>query len=467
MHRLSIALCLFTGVAEAQNLVPNGDFESYTQCPDYVSQIDRAEGWSRPTEGTSDYFNACLGVPFSESVPDNEFGYEPAHSGNGYAGFYSFFANSLDQVPGSDYREYVTHALSAPLVPGESYTVEFYVSLSDVSKYAVNDIGALLSVQPPTRNDDLTITATPQVMNTSLAMLSNKNGWTRISGCIVADSAFAYVTVGNFHVGTATVYEEVSTSYPLIFYSYYYVDDVSVRHLSAPDLGPDLTTCESVVIAVQEPEPDATYTWSTGEMGYSIVADTAGIYTVMRETDGCLLSDTIVVTIAEPFVLSMPSDTAVNFCETTHVNIGPTNLPADANVIWNTGETTPEITISAIGLYTVTASGPTTCGTSATVHVRDLCSSPVFAPNAFSPNGDGINDHWRPVWIANENVELELTIFDRWGRALFAGVDDDVTWDGTADGEPVPVGVYTWRGRARDPATDKDVLLHGRIDLLR
>ncbi|HQW88128.1 MAG TPA: hypothetical protein PLH93_13105, partial [Flavobacteriales bacterium] len=49
----------------AQDHVANGDMELYILCPDYVSQIERCMGWNRPTAGTSDYFNACLGVPFS------------------------------------------------------------------------------------------------------------------------------------------------------------------------------------------------------------------------------------------------------------------------------------------------------------------------------------------------------------------------------------------------------------------
>lgn len=60
MHVVPMVIAFSVG---AQNLVPNGDFEDYTQCPDYVSQIDRAVGWFRPTEGTSDYLHACLGVP--------------------------------------------------------------------------------------------------------------------------------------------------------------------------------------------------------------------------------------------------------------------------------------------------------------------------------------------------------------------------------------------------------------------
>jgi hypothetical protein len=292
---------LLVPCAQAQNLVGNGDFEQYTQCPDYVSQIDRAVGWSRPTNGTSDYFNACLGVPFSESVPDNEFGYQAAHSGNGYAGFYCFYSTTaITTAPDNDH-EYVTHALSSPLIPGLSYSVEFFVSLADVSKYAVNDIGALLSTTIPHRTDEYAITATPQITNTSLAMLNDKSSWARIHGCFVADSAYVYITIGNFHVGPATVFQEVSTNYPLIYYSYYYVDDVSVRPIEAPELGPDITTCSTATLTVMNPVTGANYTWSTGESGTSINVDTSGSYTVTMEADGCMVSDSIHVFVASGY----------------------------------------------------------------------------------------------------------------------------------------------------------------------
>ena len=143
----------------AQNAVANGDFEQYSQCPDFVSQIDRASGWSRPTEGTSDYFNACLGVPFSMSVPDNQMGDQAALSGNGYAGLYAFYENNAFVEQTNPYREYVTHALSEPMLPGNAYRVAFRVSLADVSKFAVMELGALFTTTVPHRDDDHVITA--------------------------------------------------------------------------------------------------------------------------------------------------------------------------------------------------------------------------------------------------------------------------------------------------------------------
>lgn len=453
--------------ALAQNLVPNGDFEQYTACPDYVSQIDRATGWSRPTEGTSDYLNACLGMPYSLSVPGNQFGDQAARSGNGYAGFYCFYGNQPAEVPGDDDREYVTHALVTPLVPGRTYAVEFFVSLADVSKYAVRDIGALLSVHAPHRSDEFAIQLTPQITHSSNDLLDDKEGWTRIHGCFVADSAFAFITIGNFQPAATTLFAEVATDFPLTYFSYYYVDDVSVQAVEPPELGPDVTSCDPVELHVLNPAPGAAYSWSTGETGPTIVADSSGTYTVWLDSGGCLLADSIHVWRGEPLSLILPADTAVDLCRSPLVALAVEGLPNGATVAWSTGEDTPAIRINAAGTYRVSAQAPGHCATSASITVIDTCSTPLYAPNAFTPNGDGFNDVWRPIWIANPGARLEFTIYDRWGGVLFHGESQDAAWDGTAHGALVPVGVYAWMGRAHDPHTGARSTSRGHILLVR
>lgn len=452
---------------QAQELVPNGNFEQYSACPDYMSQIDRANGWSRPTEGTSDYFNACLGVPFSESVPDNEFGDQPAHSGNGYAGFYCFYSADGSDVPGDDDHEYVSHALETPLVPGETYTVEFFISLAEVSKYAVNDIGALLSVQKPHRDDEFAITATPQVMNTSLDMLNDKDGWTRIHGCFMADSAYAYVTIGNFHEGPAIVYEEVPTDFPLTYYSYYYVDDVSIQHLARPELGPDLSICEPTTISIQDPVPGAEYLWSTGETGPNITVDTTGTYSVQFVDEDCPLSDTIEVQTGEPVTFTLPTDTLVDFCLSSRFLLDARPQPPYAHVVWSTGDTTAAILVEAASTYVIHASATGHCDASTAITITDSCKTPVYAPNAFTPNGDGINDEWRPLWSTDPGATIQWSVFDRWGHVLFSSTNADDAWDGTDAGTPVANGSYVWLGHAHDPAMAEVRGLTGHVVLLR
>lgn len=61
-------------------------------------------------------------------------------------------------------------------------------------------------------------------------------------------------------------------------------------------------------------------------------------------------------------------------------------------------------------------------------------------PNVFSPNGDGINDIFRPdIWYIRAE---EMLIFNRWGGLVFKMRDHQPSWDGTDGLQPVESGVY-------------------------
>lgn len=458
---LTVPLLLPVLSGAAQNLLPNGDFEQYTLCPDYVSQIDRCVGWSRPTEGTSDYFNACLGVPFSMSVPDNQMGDEPARSGNGYTGFYAF--SDLDPLTSGpdDYREYITHSLSTPLVPGVAYRLEFYVSLADVSKFAVNELGGLFSMAPPLRTDYLYIQRTPQITHGGGSWLDDKSGWTRIAGCFIADSAYTTLTIGNF-LGSATAHLPVGTQYPLTNYCYYFAEDVTVTALTSPSLGPDIEACEPVVIQVIDPEPGAYYAWSTGATGTSITVNSSGSYIVTRIGD-CPLSDTIEVIIGERFPFTLPTDTLVDLCTDPIVVLDLDTLPYGTSAHWSTGTSGVRCEISASGIYSVTVEGPGLCPSTWEVRVIDTCVGPMFIPNAVSPNGDGINDRWKPVWWADRIKTYDLRVFDRWGHEVFSSTDPDLAWEP----HDVPIGIYAYRLHATEEGSTAAYEATGHVTVVR
>lgn len=48
---------------QAQELVPNGGMEQFGSCPESMGQVDHATGWSQPTAGSTDYFDACQASP--------------------------------------------------------------------------------------------------------------------------------------------------------------------------------------------------------------------------------------------------------------------------------------------------------------------------------------------------------------------------------------------------------------------
>jgi len=64
-------------------------------------------------------------------------------------------------------------------------------------------------------------------------------------------------------------------------------------------------------------------------------------------------------------------------------------------------------------------------------------------PNAFSPNGDGINDTW-VIRYLNEYPQADVQVFNRWGQPVYHITGYTTPWDGTYKGQPLPVGTYYW-----------------------
>ncbi len=76
----------------------------------------------------------------------------------------------------------------------------------------------------------------------------------------------------------------------------------------------------------------------------------------------------------------------------------------------------------------------------------------VFIPNAFTPNGDNINDLFEVKHGENCQVlEFNMKIFDRWGRLIYEtnSMEKEQSWNGMADGKEVLQGVYMWAAYAK------------------
>ena len=74
----------------------------------------------------------------------------------------------------------------------------------------------------------------------------------------------------------------------------------------------------------------------------------------------------------------------------------------------------------------------------------------IFVPNAFTPNGDGLNDVFKMVNVRNEQL-LEFKVFNRWGTILFSTKDAQEGWDGTFRQNMQPYGVYGYVIRIKYP----------------
>ncbi len=71
-----------------------------------------------------------------------------------------------------------------------------------------------------------------------------------------------------------------------------------------------------------------------------------------------------------------------------------------------------------------------------------ISESKLRMPNAFSPNGDGINDTYQPI-EHQSLISFKAMIFNRWGKKVYEWSDASSSgWDGTINGSPAPQGVY-------------------------
>lgn len=195
MRYVLLVLLVLRGiVGSAQNLVPNGSFEEYTECPTNQGQVERALGWTSNL-ASPDYFNRCS-TNDSMDVPLNLLGYQDAFDGNGYMGVYTYLQDS------PTYRECIQHALSMPLLPGVPVYLSMMVSPGGFGNdpnnnsihYASNGIGMKFSVQ--SHSNYLYWPENVALYLTSA--LNDTAGWVQVSGIYVPDSAYDYVTIGCF-----------------------------------------------------------------------------------------------------------------------------------------------------------------------------------------------------------------------------------------------------------------------------
>ena len=118
---------------------------------------------------------------------------------------------------------------------------------------------------------------------------------------------------------------------------------------------------------------------------------------------------------------------------------GVTGFP----VVWNTGDTTPTLTVSDPGVYVATALGCTSISDTIIV-TESNCACPILIPNAFTPNGDFNNELFGPV---NAPDGYSMRIWSRWGHSVFNYTGDAgaASWDGMYQGQPAPPDVYVYQ----------------------
>src|SRR4030095_5119827 len=130
--------------------------------------------------------------------------------------------------------------------------------------------------------------------------------------------------------------------------------------------------------------------------------------------------------------------------------------------------------LSSVGLLKPMASPPATTSYILHAESRHGCGvdtdtmfvkvyEKVLVPNAFTPNGDGINDTWiiEPIELFDDAV---TEVFNRYGVLIYRSKGYTKPWDGTRNGTPMPVGTYYYKIDLKIP---KEPPMMGSVTIIR
>ncbi len=167
----------------------------------------------------------------------------------------------------------------------------------------------------------------------------------------------------------------------------------------------------------------------------------AGIYTLtVKDTLDCRESKELNLVVYENPQIAFPDQDTI-FAQPGFVLEAGSGY---ASYLWNTGDTADAIQVNNEGLYSVLVTSTESCRSSDSVMVL-WGGEPFWLPNAFTPNGDGLNDEFKPVQRYDLVKTYRLFIYNRWGQLIFEASDINTGWDGTFKGQPAEQGTYVYK----------------------
>lgn len=194
-----------------------------------------------------------------------------------------------------------------------------------------------------------------------------------------------------------------------------------------------------------DPEIQRSYTWNDGYSNQNFNPDTSGLYILETKDDVCVDRDSIFFIRDNPSIAFSGDST---FCYDQQ-------KPAELHVSSNTNEFSINglslsdsiIRVSQEGIYEAVAITEHGCTDTASIAIQEICEGKVFAPTAFTPNGDGKNDLFGVQTMFVDQMQLE--IFNRNGKSVFQSNQTNPSWDGKIKGSLAQQGIYSWKMRYR------------------
>ena len=391
----------------AQNLIPNGDFESGEIPCEFplIRSADLLDAWFAPENTDVGYDHVLCEKSFGESPLLPRTGQGSGHiSGGAWVNGLLFgnimlnkFSESL--IGGKKYffRFYgkskgIRHVAEEALMDCDinpSRDLSFYLAYDD-SEFSIQQIyGKQIQTDV-----EITLPEYKLDFDVNISIFSFEENWQKYTTCIDAIG-------GEEILGIAGPNRFFNVTEPCVASSDDVLDSISLE----------------------------TFSINRFFHFYSYQIDDVGLYEIPDELE---VSDTIC--LDELNLVQLRS------------KLPESPIYEDAIFIWDDGQVDDARVISDPGTYSITVDiGCATIPLRLDIDLEE-CPPPFYAPNIFSPNDDGFNDFFSLSFDPYYNLkDYELAIYDNWGSELFKSNDPSEKWNGMISGRKAEVGVYVWR----------------------
>jgi gliding motility-associated-like protein len=224
--------------------------------------------------------------------------------------------------------------------------------------------------------------------------------------------------------------------------------------------------------------------WGDGDISYNKVNDShiyndAGNYLlelIARFPGNCFDTIGMPVTVKSTPEFNLGPDTTIIAGESITLSAGDSH--PGWTYQWSTGSGLPQVTLAALDQDTTVGLLVTfnQCQYYDDILIKVIQDTTIqdhdviWMPNVFSPDGDGLNDVFRPVITNDAQVSYELYVYDRWGTEIFRSSVPGNGWDGRYMGRQCHGDVYVYLVRYKlstEPLTNSDQILKGSFLLLK
>jgi gliding motility-associated-like protein len=461
------------------NLVPNGNFEDTVSCGGIYGAM---QDWFVPQNDKVDIDKACTYIDWWRFIKYRKIGRD-----NSRSGFIETYYRGFPDDNVYSGRRYLAVKLKETLVAGQQYYFEMYTRAVDTfpNFQLVNTLFTIgqdvaFSKEYPLFDFDV---PRNYLKNRPVfrSLLKKDYNWYKINGCFTADGGEQYMIIGNFRNDADT--EIVPTgktnrNFPSGLSAYYVIDNVVLTPMTLNIRDTAICTGDTFRLNVLKTIPDSvSYKWHNGGTTPQYLSTKSEYITVeLLYPTGCTLSQSMNLTVLTPDYQPQVRDTII--CVGQNITFTAGTGRKEETISWDNGSTKREYSINTANLtpssgeiYTALIKNSCAQWTdSFRIKTRD-CGYGLYMPTAFSPNGDGENDIFKPFLKADYlYIETyDFKVFNRWGNLIFQSDTIQNGWDGSFKGSPLPNDVYVWQLIIRHKFNEKTEVLKvgGDVTIMR